>query len=116
MDTKPTDADTVSAQEPDIIVNKTAHFVGEWIDEHKAEAAAAIPAEIAAEKLAEQCIADAEGLGILAEDIGDEVGDLKQYIAETVLGDETSSNGKIESPPDPLPAAPNGETNAEVPF
>ncbi|WP_176479188.1 DUF768 domain-containing protein [Mesorhizobium sp. WSM3860] len=97
-------------------MNKTAHFVGEWIDEHKAEAAAAIPAEIAAEKLAEQCIADAEGLGILAEDIDDEVGDLKKYIAETVLGDETSSKRTAQNPPDPLPVAPNGETNAEVPF
>ena len=73
------------ADQTDIIVNRTAHFVVEWIQDH-ATATQSIPAYVAAEALANECIADAERRGILLDEINDEVGDLKEYLAETVLG------------------------------
>ncbi len=74
------------SEDADLIVNRTAHFVGEWIEEHVIEKPALIPEGVdAAEELASQCIADADDEGIAPEDIQDEVGDLKEYIAETIV-------------------------------
>ncbi|MER9405282.1 hypothetical protein NKI36_14655 [Mesorhizobium caraganae] len=86
------------SEDADLIVNRTAHFVGEWIEEHVVEKPALILAGVdAAEELASQCIADAEDEGIAPEDIQDEIGDLKEYIAETIVeeGDRgTAVDGK----------------------
>ncbi|MEI9406611.1 hypothetical protein [Mesorhizobium argentiipisi] len=105
-----------ASQEADILVNKTAHFVGEWIDEHKAEAPVALPAEIVAAELADQCIADAENEGIGPDEISEEVGDLKEYIAETVLEKQSDGGGDVHGSISPAPSAVgNGEPNAEIP-
>ncbi|MBZ9857524.1 DUF768 domain-containing protein [Mesorhizobium sp. CA13] len=119
MDSKPAfpHAETATAQDAEILVNKTAHFVEEWIDEHKVEVPAAVPTEIAAKRMADQCISDAESEGILADEINDEVGDLKDYIAETVLGEDGSDN---DSPEEPAVATSSesdrGDANAEIPL
>jgi len=84
------------ADQTDVLVNKTAHFVGEWIENHATDAPPELPAHIAAEALANECIADAEHRGILPDEINDEVGDLKAYLTETVLA------------ADPLPTSQNG--------
>ncbi|MBZ9921291.1 MULTISPECIES: DUF768 domain-containing protein [unclassified Mesorhizobium] len=100
MDSKPAFANpkTAAAGDADLLVNKTAHFVGEWIDEHISDAPSAMAAEIAAEKLADQCISDAESEGILADEISEEVGDLKEYIAKTVLADDASNSDSRQQP------------------
>lgn len=70
----------------DILVNRTAYFVSDWIDEHVIENLTVVPAGVdVAEELASQCIADAQDEDISAEDIQEEVGDLKEYIAETIV-------------------------------
>lgn len=83
---------TETSQDADSLVNRTAHFVGEWINEHREETLTAIPNDLAAESLAERCIADAASEGIMAEDITEEVGDLKEYIAKTVLAQDGSTS------------------------
>jgi hypothetical protein len=71
----------------DTLVNRSGHFVEEWIDGHAVKPFAGASPEAAAERLATACIADAEREGILAEEISDEVGDLKEYLADTVLAE-----------------------------
>ncbi|PBC11183.1 DUF768 domain-containing protein [Mesorhizobium sp. WSM3859] len=56
-----------ASPEADMLVNKTARFVEEWINEHKAEPRVPMPTEIVAAELADQCIADAESQGIEPE-------------------------------------------------
>jgi hypothetical protein len=74
------------SEDADLIVNHTAHFVGEWIEEHVIEKPVLILRGVnAAEELASQCIAAAEDEGIAPADIQAEVGDLKEYIAETIV-------------------------------
>ena len=83
-------ADAELSEEADLIVNRAAHFVGDWIEEHVIERPTIVPVGVdAAEELASQCIADAEEEGIAAEDIQEEVGDLKEYIAETIVEEGT---------------------------
>jgi hypothetical protein len=73
------------SEDADLIVNRTAHFVGDWIEEHVIEKPGAIPAGAdTAGELARQCFAEAHREGIAAEDIQNEVGDLKEYIAEAI--------------------------------
>ncbi len=73
------------SEDADLMVNRTAHFVGDWIEEHVIERPTIVPVGVdAAEELASQCIADAKDKGIAAEDIWDEVGDLKEYIAKAI--------------------------------
>ena len=106
-----------ASPEADMLVNKTAHFVEEWINEHKAEPRVSMPAEIVAAELADQCIADAESQGIEPNEISEEVGDLKEYIAETVLEEQRDGSGDDHGSIAPAPpAAGNGETNAEIPL
>ncbi|CDX40728.1 conserved hypothetical protein [Mesorhizobium sp. SOD10] len=117
MDTKLELPVAEASQEADILVNKTAHFVGEWIEEHKAEALPALPAEIVAAELADQCIADAESEGIGSDQISEEVGDLKEYIAETVLEERRDGDSGARDTIAPVPSAvANGEPNAEIPL
>ena len=72
-------------EDADLLVNRTAHFVGDWIGEHVIEKPTIVPVGVgAAEELASQCIADAKDMGIAADDIWDEVGDLKEYIAKAI--------------------------------
>lgn len=79
-------AEAELSEDADLIVNRTAHFVGGWIGEHVIEKPALDATGIdAAEELANQCIADAQQEGIAAEDIQEEVGDLKEYIAVAIL-------------------------------
>ncbi|WP_165349876.1 MULTISPECIES: DUF768 domain-containing protein [unclassified Mesorhizobium] len=104
-----------TSEEPDILVNKTAHFVGEWIDEHLAEVPAALPDDLAAESLADRCIADAASEGILPEDISEEVGDLKEYIADTLRAEHGPTGAGSGNHGEGL-TAPEGETNAEIPL
>lgn len=74
------------SEDADLIVNRTVHFVGVWIEEHVIEKPALMRKGVdAAEELASQCIADADEEGIAPEDIQDEVGDLKEYIAEMIV-------------------------------
>ena len=81
------------SEDADLIVNKTAHFVGDWIEEHVVEQPTLVPAGVdVAQELASQCIADAQDEGIAAEDIQAEVGDLREYIAEAI-DDEGGSLG-----------------------
>ena len=62
------------SEDADLIVNRAAHFVGDWIEEHVVEQPTLVPAGVdAAQELASQCIADAKGQGIAAEDIQEEV-------------------------------------------
>jgi hypothetical protein len=106
-----------ASPEADMLVNKTAHFVEEWINEHKTEPRVSTPPEIVAAELADQCIADAESQGIGPDEISEEVGDLKEYIAETVLEEQRDGGGDDHGSIAPAPsAAGNGETNAEIPF
>lgn len=78
-------SEAVLAEDTDQIVNRTAHFVGEWIEEHVIEKATTFsPGDDTVEELAKECIADAKQEGIAAEDIQDEIGDLKEYIAEAI--------------------------------
>ncbi|MEZ2330673.1 hypothetical protein AB6802_13205 [Mesorhizobium sp. RCC_202] len=72
------------SQDADLIVNRTAHFVGEWIEEHVIEKPALRGVD-AAEELANQCIAAAVDEGIACADIQAEVGDLKESIAKTIV-------------------------------
>jgi hypothetical protein len=79
-------AEAELSEDADLIVNRTAHFVGDWIEEHVTEKPIVVPVGVdAAEELASQCIADAEDEGIAADDIQDEVGNLKEYIADTIV-------------------------------
>ena len=79
-------AEAELSEDADLIVNRAAHFVGDWIEEHVIEKPTIVPVGVdAAEELASQCIADAEEEGIAAEDIQDEVGDLTGYIAEAIV-------------------------------
>ena len=81
------------SEDADLIVNKTAHFVGDWIEEHVVEQPTLVPAGVdVAQELASQCIADAQDEGIAAEDIQAEVGDIREYIAEAI-DDEGGSLG-----------------------
>ncbi|RWX65440.1 DUF768 domain-containing protein [Mesorhizobium sp. M2A.F.Ca.ET.037.01.1.1] len=106
-----------ASPEADMLVNKTAHFVEEWINEHKAEPRVSMPAEIVAAELADQCIADAESQGIEPDEINEEVGDLEEYIAETVLEEQRDGSGDDHGSIAPAPpAAGNGETNAQIPL
>ena len=106
-----------ASPEADMLVNKTVHFVEEWIDEHKAESPPSMPAEIVAAELADRCIADAESQGIEPDEITEEVGDLKEYIAETVLEEPLDGGGDVDGSIAPAPsAAGNGEPNAEIPL
>jgi hypothetical protein len=90
-------AEAELSEDADLIVNRTAHFVGDWIEEHVIEKPTIVPVGVdAAEELASQCIADAEEEGIAAEDIQDEVGDLKEYIAETIV-EEGGSLGPVDA-------------------
>jgi len=74
------------SEDADLIVNRTAHFVGDWIEEHVIDKPTIVPFGVdVAEELASQCIAGAQDEGIAAEDIQAEVGDLKEYIAETIV-------------------------------
>jgi hypothetical protein len=111
-----------ASPEADILVNKAAHFVEEWIDEHIADPRVSMPTEIVAAELADQCVADAESQGIEPDEIREEVGDLREYIAETVLAESAlneqrdgggDDHGSIAPAPS---AAGNGETNPEIPF
>jgi hypothetical protein len=73
------------SEDADLIVNRTGHFVEDWIEEHVVEQPTQVPAGVdVAQELASQCIADAQDEGIAAEDIQDEVGDLREYIAEAI--------------------------------
>ena len=81
------------SEDADLIVNRTAHFVGDWIDGHVVEKPARVADRVdIASELANQCIADAREEGIAAEDIQDEVGDLKEYIAEAIMEEGGSSD------------------------
>ena len=85
------------SEDADLIVNRTAHFVGDWIDEHVVEKPTLVADRVnVASELASQCIADAREEGIAAEDIQDEVGDLKEYIAEAITEEGGSSDPKRE--------------------
>jgi hypothetical protein len=76
------------ADEADALVNRTAHFVGEWIEDNVIEQPPVVPAGVdVAADFAQRCLEDAKEQGIDAEDIQAEVGDLRDYIAET-LADE----------------------------
>jgi hypothetical protein len=84
------------SEDADLIVNRTAHFVGDWIEEHVVEQPTLVPAGVdVAQELASQCIADAKDEGIAAEDIQKEVGDLREYIAEAI-DDEGGSPGAAD--------------------
>lgn len=73
------------SEDADLIVNRAGHFVEDWIEEHVVEQPTQVPAGAdVAQELASQCIADAKDEGIAAEDIQDEVGDLREYIAEAI--------------------------------
>ncbi|MES0189508.1 hypothetical protein [Mesorhizobium sp. C264A] len=53
------------SEDADLIVNRTVHFVGVWIEEHVIEKPALMRKGVdAAEELASQCIADADEEGI----------------------------------------------------
>ncbi len=84
----------------DALVNRTAHFVEEWIEEHVVEQPMAVAAgvDIAAE-MAKQCVADARKEGIEAEDIQEEVGDLKEYIADTLSEENVPEAALRREPP-----------------
>lgn len=117
MDIKLEQAVAEASPEADMLVNRTAHFVEEWIDEHKAEPTASMPTEIVAAELAERCIADAGSQGIEPDEISEEVGDLKEYIAETVLEEQRDGGGEDHGSIAPVrPSAGNGEPNAEIPL
>ncbi|TPO08126.1 DUF768 domain-containing protein [Mesorhizobium sp. B1-1-5] len=96
VDTLP--APTANPAQVDILVNKPGHFVEEWIEGHAVRPAAEASPEAAAERLARACIADAEREGILAEEISDEVGDLKEYLADTVLAEAGRETGVDTAP------------------
>ena len=82
------------SEDADLIVNRTGHFVEDWIEEHVVEQPTQVPAGVdVAQELASQCIADAQDEGIAAEDIQDEVGDLREYIAEAI----TEESGSLSS-------------------
>ena len=89
IDTLPTP--TENPAQVDILINRPGHFVEEWIEGHVAPPVDASP-ETAAERLATACIADAQREGILAEEIRDEVGDLKEYLVETVLAEREAAS------------------------
>ncbi|MBZ9696961.1 DUF768 domain-containing protein [Mesorhizobium sp. B2-5-9] len=72
------------SEDADLIVNRTAHFISDWIEEHVVDEPIPMSGIDAAEELANQCVADAQDEGIAAQDIQDEVGDLTEYIAETI--------------------------------
>ncbi|MER9840805.1 hypothetical protein NKJ59_06075 [Mesorhizobium australicum] len=78
------------SEDADLIVNRTAHFIGDWIEEHVVDKSIPMSGIDVAEELASQCVADAQDEGIAAQDIQDEVGDLTEYIAETI--DEGNSS------------------------
>ena len=80
-------APTDNPAQLDTLVNRPGHFVEEWIEGHPVKPLAEASPETATERLATACIADAEREGILAEEISDEVGDLKEYLAVTVLAE-----------------------------
>lgn len=83
------------SEDADLIVNRTANFVADWIDEHVVEKPTLVADRVdVVSKLASQCIADARAEGIAAEDIQDEVGDLKEYIAEAIIEEGGSSDRK----------------------
>ena len=115
MDIKLEQSVAEASPEADILVNKAAHFVEEWINEHKAGPRESMPTEIVAAELANQCIADAETQGIEPEEISEEVGDLRQYIAETVLEVQRGGDDHGSTAPTPS-AAGNGELKAEFPL
>ncbi|ESX93541.1 hypothetical protein X754_12390 [Mesorhizobium sp. LNJC403B00] len=88
------------SEDADLIVNRTVHFVGVWIEEHVIEKAALMRKGVdAAEELASECIADADEEGIAPEDIQDEVGDLKEYIAEMIV-EQGGRGSAVNSEPD----------------
>ncbi|ESX90032.1 hypothetical protein X756_06470 [Mesorhizobium sp. LSHC412B00] len=88
------------SEDADLIVNRTVHFVGVWIEEHVIEKPALMRKGVdAAEELASQCIADADEEGIAPEDIQDEVGDLKEYIAEMIV-EQGGRGSAVNSEPD----------------
>jgi hypothetical protein len=68
------------------LVNPTARFVGEWMNEHVVEKPIEVPscADQVMES-AKQCVADARAGGIEPEEIEAEVGDIKEYIAEILI-------------------------------
>ena len=90
------EAEADLSEDADLIVNRTAHFLGDWIDEHVIEKPTLVAAGVdVAEELASQCIADAQEEGIAAEDLQDEVGDLKEYIAEAIIEEGGSPVPKV---------------------
>jgi hypothetical protein len=98
----PGKVDADLADEADAIVNRTAHFVGDWIEEHVVDHPIHVPAGVdVAEEMASQCIEDAKEQGIEPDDIKDEVGDLKEYIEETLAEEHGSaeSRGRPRLPP-----------------
>ncbi|RWC11229.1 MAG: DUF768 domain-containing protein [Mesorhizobium sp.] len=105
-----------ASPEADMLVNKTAHFVEEWINEHKAEPRVAMPAEIVAAELADQCIADAESQGMSLTRstrkwaTSRNISPRPCWRSNATAADD---HGSIAPAP---PAAGNGETNAEIPL
>ena len=86
-----------AAGDIDALINPTAHFVGEWLNENVIEKPIEVPQGVdQVAEMAEQCIADAKAEGIEPEEIEAEVGDLHEYIAETI-SDEHPSSG-LEPP------------------
>lgn len=86
-----------TGEEIEALVNPTAHFVSDWINEHVVEKPIEVPQGIdQVAEIAGQCLADAKAEGIDQEEIEAEVGDLEEYIAETIV-DEHPASG-LEAP------------------
>jgi hypothetical protein len=86
-----------TAEGLEALINPTAHFIGEWINENVIERPIAAPPSVdQVTEIAEQCVADAKAEGIEPEEIEAEVGDLQEYIAETLV-EENPATG-LEPP------------------